>query len=238
MQTEVPGPAKTPLSCHYLGERKRPQSAIILLHGLGADASDLMSFARLLPFTQDGKTLLVFPQAPLLPVTICQGALMPAWFDIYTFEKDGEQDHRGLLHTCEAVRAIIAELQENDVPIGRIVLGGFSQGGAVALHCATHGTEAIAGAAGFSAYLPPTKEPLPSTSPRLPIFMSHGIYDEIISLEISRLSRDRLRSASHTVFFQTYPVGHSLDKDVATDFSRWCARLLDHGTLDKSSFTS
>ena len=77
-----------------------------------------------------------------------------------------------------------------------------------------------------------------STSPRVPIFMSHGIYDEITSLEISRLSRDRLRSASHTVFFQTCPVGHSLDKDVATDFSRWCARLLDHGTLDKSSFTS
>ncbi len=238
MQTEALDPAKTPLPCHYLGERKRPQSAIILLHGLGADASDLMGFARLLPFVQDNKTLLVFPQAPLLPVTVCNGALMPAWFDIYSFEKEGKQDHQGLLHSCEAVGAISAELQESDVPLSRIMLGGFSQGGAVALYYASHGTEAIAGAAGFSAYLPPAEEPLSSTSPRVPIFMSHGIYDEIISPGVSRLSRDRLRSANHTVFYQTYPVGHSLDKDVATDFSRWCARLLDYGTLDKSSFTS
>ncbi len=79
---------------------------------------------------------------------------------------------------------------------------------------------------------------LTALSPRVPIFMSHGIYDEIISPGVSRLSRDRLRSANHTVFYQTYPVGHSPDKDVATDFSRWCARLLDYGTLDKSSFTS
>ncbi len=241
MQTETLDPLNKPsgkmLPCQYLGKRRQPQRAIILLHGLGADADDLKSLAQLLPFAQDGKTLLVFPQAPQLPVTACNGTLLSAWFDIYTFEKGGVEDRRGLLNTCKGVQAIIAELLKNNVPLSRIVLGGFSQGGAVALYYASHSKEAIAGAAGFSAYLPLSGEPMPSTSPRVPIFMSHGIHDEIIPLEISQLSRDCLRSANHEVFFQTYPLGHNLDRDVVVDFSGWCARLLDDGTLNKLDFT-
>lgn len=174
----------------------------------------------------------VLPQAPTLPVTINAGMEMPAWYDIPSLREGSRQDVGGIQRAVGEVDEIVADLHARGIAHRRITVGGFSQGGAVALHYASRSAVPLAGAVALSAYLPLITE-LPQAATdagrATPIFMSHGARDEIIPLDYALVSRNALEQAGFEIAWREYPLGHSLDAQVLDDLSRWLAMRLDGG---------
>lgn len=208
-----------------------PDAAIVLLHGLGADAEEFRGVAEMLGPFGTANVEYALPQAPEQPVTVNGGLTMPAWFDILTM--DGErQDADGIHRAASELEEIIAEAHGRGIAHKRIFVGGFSQGGAVALHCAARGSRPLGGAVGLSSYLPlMTEYPSAATAGgrATPVFMSHGEHDDIIPLKYMRASRRALEQAEVDVTSQEYPLGHSFDTLVLADLSRWLSRRLSPG---------
>ncbi len=207
-----------------------PDAALILLHGLGSSPEDFRNAARLLELPRTARIEFVLPQAPTLPVTMNAGAEMPAWYDIPSLQEGSPQDAAGIRRASGEIGELVAELHARGVHHQRIVVGGFSQGGAAALHYASRAATPLAGAIALSAYLPLLDE-LPraatATGRATPIFMSHGAHDEIIPLDYALTSRTALEQAGFAVTWREYPLGHSLDAQVLADLSRWLTQRLE-----------
>ncbi len=201
---------------------------MIWLHGLGADGHD---FEPLVPYLglEPLGVRFVFPHAPRRPVTINMGLIMPAWYDIRDPGLVAEHDERGLAESVEAVRALLERETERCIPSSRIVLAGFSQGGAVALHAGLGHAEPLAGLLVLSAYLPAPErlEAGASEANRgTPIFQAHGLLDPLVPLARGEASRDRLRRLGYEVSWKTYPMGHEVCPEEVEDVGRWLrARL-------------
>ena len=200
-----------------------PQAAVIWLHGLGADGHD---FEPIVPELRLERAVrFVFPHAPVQPVTINQGMRMRAWYDIFQFG-GGREDDKGI----RASQALIAKLIEaQPVPPEKIVLAGFSQGGAIALQTALRYPKPLAGVMALSTYLPlaatlAAERAAPNA--QVPIFMAHGQYDEIIPIERAQASRDALQKLGHKIEWHEYPMPHSVCGDEVRDISAFLARLL------------
>ncbi|HXU40977.1 MAG TPA: alpha/beta fold hydrolase [Burkholderiales bacterium] len=200
-----------------------PRAAVIWLHGLGADGHD---FEPIVPELRLERAVrFVFPHAPVQPVTINQGMRMRAWYDIFQFG-GGREDDKGI----RASQALIAKLIEaQPVPPEKIVLAGFSQGGAIALQTALRYPKPLAGVMALSTYLPlaatlAAERAAPNA--QVPIFMAHGQYDEIIPIERAQASRDALQKLGHKIEWHEYPMPHSVCGDEVRDISAFLARLL------------
>jgi len=196
---------------------------VIWLHGLGADGHD---FEAIVPELRLKRAVrFVFPHAPVQPVTINQGMRMRAWYDIFQFG-GGREDDKGI----RASQALIAKLIEaQPVPPEKIVLAGFSQGGAIALQTALRYPKPLAGVMALSTYLPlaatlAAERAAPNA--QVPIFMAHGQYDEIIPIERAQASRDALQKLGHKIEWHEYPMPHSVCGDEVRDISAFLARLL------------
>ena len=210
---------------------RRPDAAIVLLHGLGAGAEDLRGAAEMLGPFGDINVEYVLPQAPELPVTVNGGVRMPAWFDILTMTGE-RQDAEGIHRAGGELEEIIADLHARGVARRRIFVGGFSQGGAVALHRAARDPQPLGGAVALSSYLPLITEyprAVAAGGRATPVFMSHGEHDEIIPLKYMRASRRALEQAGVDVVSREYPLGHSFDARVLADLSRWLSQRLGAG---------
>ena len=188
-----------------------PDASIIWLHGLGADGGDFVPIAEelALPFP----VRFVFPHAPSMPVTVNGGYLMPAWYDVYTLDIAGVQDETGIRNAQVMLEELIGqEISRGALP-ERIVLAGFSQGGAIALQTALRYPARLGGVLALSTYLPLVKtldaERCDANS-GIPIFMGHGSGDTVIPPEAALRSRDRLRAANYPVEWHEYPMGHSV----------------------------
>ena len=206
---------------------KNPTASIIWLHGLGADGND---FAPIVPELRLPKTAIrfVFPHAPVRPVTINAGMRMRAWYDI----ADGanrREDERGVRASQVLIEALIAREKERGTKAGRLVLAGFSQGGAIALHAGLRDPERIAGIMALSAYVP-VGEKLSaerSTANRdVPIFMGHGSDDPIIPLVRAEQSRNLLKSLGYPVEWHEYGMPHSVCPEELTDIGTWLRKVL------------
>ena len=203
-------------------------AAVILMHGLGADAHDLYPLPPALGLPSDLHVRYVFPGAPRMPVTINMGMVMPAWFDIRAIGP-GTQDEAGIRRAATWIDELIAREVERGVPPGRIVLGGFSQGGALALFTGLRYPEALAGVICMSAYLPlaETLDAEASAANRgVPIFGAHGTADPLVGVELGRRSRDRLLEAGYTVDWREYPMEHQICSEELSDIGRWLAGVL------------
>ena len=206
---------------------KNPTVSVIWLHGLGADGND---FAPIVPELRLPKAGIrfVFPHAPVRPVTINAGMRMRAWYDI----ADGanrREDERGVRASQVLIEALIAREKERGTKAGRLVLAGFSQGGAIALHAGLRDPERIAGIMALSAYVP-VGEKLSaerSTANRdVPIFMGHGSDDPIIPLVRAEQSRNLLKSLGYPVEWHEYGMPHSVCPEELTDIGAWLRKVL------------
>ena len=201
-----------------------PQAAVIWLHGLGADGHD---FEPIVPeLDLPGPVRFLFPHAPVRPVTINQGMRMRAWYDIFQFG-GGPEDEAGIRASQNIVEGMIAAAKERGA--SKIVLAGFSQGGAVVLHTALRHAERLAGVMALSTYLPLAATVAAERSPAsagVPIFMAHGQYDDIIPLRRAEQSRQALEGLGYPVQWRAYPMPHSVCPQEIADISAFLRRIL------------
>ena len=201
-----------------------PRTSVIWLHGLGADGHD---FEPIVPELElDQPVRFVFPHAPVRPVTINQGMRMRAWYDILQFGP-GPEDETGVRASQQLVEEMIAA--EKARGIGKIVLAGFSQGGAIVLQTALRHSERLAGVLALSTYLPlhRTLETERSAANReVPIFMAHGQYDDVIPLQRAEQSKQLLERLGYKVQWRTYPMPHSVCPEEIADISAFLRQIL------------
>jgi len=203
-----------------------PRAAVIWLHGLGADGHDFEPIVPELRLPHEMAVRFVFPHAPLRPVTLNAGMRMRAWYDIVQLG-GGPEDAAGIRASEALTRQLIAN---QNLPAERIVLAGFSQGGAIALQTALRYPERLAGVLALSTYLPlaATLEKERAGANRdVPIFMAHGLYDDIIPLRRAEESRTLLSAAGCDVEWHSYPMPHSVCGDEIADISRFLVRTLE-----------
>src|SRR5689334_4679750 len=179
-----------------------PTATVIVMHGLGADGNDFVPIANELDLSSVGPVRFVFPNAPVIPVTINGGYRMPAWYDIVVADLVAREDEAGLRRSQAAIEALIASEKARGIAAHRIVVAGFSQGCAMALLTGLRHTERLAGIVGLSGYLPiagSTAAEASSAGRQTPIFLAHGTHDEVIALDRAEASRDALQALGYEV---------------------------------------
>ena len=204
-----------------------PVATLIILHGLGADGSDFAPFVDEIDLGAVGPVRWLFPNAPQQPVTINGGYVMPSWFDIRHDRAD--EDEAGLRRSQAAIEALLAQEKARGMPAGRIVLGGFSQGCAMALLTGLRHAERLAGIVGMSGYLPlagTLAAERSAANADVPIFLAHGTQDEMVALPRATASRDALAALGYAVDWHAYPMGHSVCMQEVQDLRRWLLKVL------------
>lgn len=199
-------------------------AAVIWMHGLGADGHDFVPMIPELRLPAAARVRFVFPHAAVRPVTINGGHAMRAWYDIRDLTPAGRDDEAGFAEARQRIEDCIAREREAAVRADRIVLAGFSQGGAVALHVGLRHAEALAGIIALSCYLPLRARLGAELAPAnrgVPILMCHGSQDEVVQQQFGELSRDAMRAAGLAVDWRSYPMGHSVCLPQIGDISTW-----------------
>lgn len=205
------------------------RSSVIWLHGLGADGHDFESVVPELGLSDELAVRFVFPHAPQRPVTINGGMVMRAWYDILGFDSRRDEDIEGLRTSEAQVRALVEREVSRGVDEERIVLAGFSQGGAIALQAGVRHPRRLAGIMALSTYLTlPEKleSEMSSANGDCPIFMAHGIHDPVVPFEGGRLSREALEARGYEIEWREYPMPHSVCIEEIADISSWLTRVL------------
>lgn len=204
-----------------------PDASIIWLHGLGADGSDFVPIAQELSLPINVRY--VFPHAPVMPVTINGGYVMSAWYDIFDNDIAGNQDEAGIRMSAAQLDALVAHEQSRGVAVHRIVLAGFSQGGAIALQAALRYPKKLAGVLALSTYLPLAEKldaEKTACNLALPIFMAHGVADTVIPLTAASSSRNKLELEGYEVEWHEYPMAHSVCPQEIDDIRRFLLKVL------------
>jgi phospholipase/carboxylesterase len=218
-----------PLSCVELEPPREARSAVIWLHGLGADGHDFEPIVPYLGLGDDLPVRFVFPHAPKRAVTINLGLIMRAWYDIRGTGLREDEDEKGIRESAEQIRALVVRENDRGVPAARIVLAGFSQGGAMALHVGLRHPEPLAGVLALSCYLvseATLEREIAAANRGLLIFQAHGTEDPLVPLEAGSMARDRLVDMGYEVEWRTYPVGHAVHPQEIQDAGAWLRRVL------------
>lgn len=206
--------------------KKNGSSVIIWLHGLGADGHDFEPVVQMLNLPHIKFTL---PHAPYRPVTLNNGYEMRAWYDIFGLQPDSPQDEVGINGMQETINSMIEAEIARGIPSHRILLAGFSQGGAIALHTATRFDQPLAGVLALSTYLPlknQLQEKQHVANKHLPIWMAHGRHDSVITLSTAQSSRQALESAGYHVEWHEYEMPHSVCEEEVNDIRDFLLRVL------------
>lgn len=215
-----------PLTTLEIATGKDITASVIWLHGLGASGDDFAPVAEQLQLPH---IRFILPHAPERPVSINGGYVMPAWYDLLGLEIDSPQDEAGIRATQQAIEALIAREQQRGIAPGRIVLAGFSQGGAIALHTALRYPQRLAGVLALSTYLPLKPLLAPEkhfANEKLPIFIGHGTFDTVISLEVCQISASLLKQHGYVVEWHEYAMAHSVCLEEIADIRDFLSRLL------------
>jgi phospholipase/carboxylesterase len=206
-----------------------PTAAVIVMHGLGADGNDFVPIANELDLSPVGPVRFVFPNAPVIPVTVNGGYQMPAWYDIAAADLGMREDEAGLRRSQAAIEALIANEKARGIAPDRIVVAGFSQGCAMALMTGLRHTERLAGIVGLSGYLPiaaTTAAERHAANHETPVFLAHGRQDPVVPLARALQSREALTALGHTVEWHEYPMAHSVCMEEIADLNRFLLRVL------------
>ncbi len=222
---------KTPLElCNHHTNPDTINASVIWLHGLGADGYDFEPVAKqLLKPEALPNVRFVLPHAPDMAVTRNNGYIMPAWYDIYGVIPVNQEDEAGIKTSQHYIDVLIQTEIDRGISSDRIVLAGFSQGGAIALHTALRYPHKLAGVLALSTYLPLHSKLSTEAHPanqNIPIFMAHGIFDDVISLEMSKLSRDLLQNSGFSVNWYEYRMAHSVCAEEIIDIEQFLKRVL------------
>lgn len=206
-----------------------PTASVVLMHGLGADGNDFVPIAQELDLASVGPVRFVFPNAPVMPVTINGGYQMPAWYDIYGPNLVQREDEAGLRRSQAAIEGLIEREKGRGIPARRIVVAGFSQGCAMALMTGLRHQEKLAGIVGLSGYLPLAAMLAAERSAAnqdTPIFMAHGSADPVVVLQRATASRDALKALGYAIDWHEYPMAHSVCMEEVADLNGWLLKVL------------
>jgi phospholipase/carboxylesterase len=205
-----------------------PDGSIIWLHGLGADGHDFEPIVPELRLPASLALRFVFPHAPVRPVTINGGMTMRAWYDIFSLDRGGPVDETGIRDSGEIANTLIRRECDRGIAAERIVLAGFSQGGAIALHAALRYPEKLAGLMALSTYLPLTSSldaevvNNPAAVNRdIPIFMAHGTFDPVLPMQMGSDSRDLLNDRGFDIEWRDYPMAHAVCAEEIAHIRDW-----------------
>ena len=209
-----------------------PTATVIWMHGLGADGND---FAPMVPELRLGSApaiRFVFPHAPMIPVTINNGYVMRAWYDISYGDLEGKSrqaDEKGVRASRAEIEKLIAREVARGIRANKIVIAGFSQGGAIALHTGLRHAAPLAGIMALSTYLPaPHTLPAEAAAANrdIALFYAHGSDDQVIPIAMAETSRQTLSAAGYAVDWHEYPMQHSVCLEEIRDISAWLQTVL------------
>lgn len=207
-----------------------PRFAVILMHGLGADANDFVSLVPELRFTYAPAVRFVFPNAPEIAVTANNGYVMRAWYDIRSFQRISQQvDEAGIESSCITVRQLIEAQNRRGIPTSNIFLAGFSQGAAMTYSAGLTHPEALAGLIVMSGYVPSAcfiDSRLSAANRSTPIFAAHGMYDDVLPIELGEAARDFAIARGCKVDWSAYPMPHSVCEEEISELRAWLGALL------------
>jgi phospholipase/carboxylesterase len=208
------------LSCVEVEPATAANAAIIWLHGLGADGSDFVPVLPMLHLPAGLAVRYVLPHAPVMAVTVNHGAIMPAWYDVMDFDAERKYNHDDLLKSAAAVQALISREIERGIPSERIMLIGFSQGGAVNFQAALSYDKKLAGLLALSTYFPTARTLTPNpANASLPIAIFHGAGDPLLSISLARTARRQLEHMGLVPEFRTYDMGHEVCGEEINDIA-------------------
>lgn len=204
------------------------RGTLIWLHGLGADGHDFEPLIPQLDLVDRLGVRVILPHAHRRPVTINGGMVMRAWYDIVAQNIGARQDADGILQSEQAILQLVSREIERGVPVNRIALAGFSQGGAIVLHTGLRLQQSLAGILALSCYLP-LAERFPgeaSTESRAtPILMCHGLEDSVIPIALAEASRNSLLDAGYTLEWRSYPMPHAVCPEEIRDVAGWLSGI-------------
>jgi phospholipase/carboxylesterase len=197
-----------------------PITSVIWMHGLGADAGDFVPAVPALSLGLQWPVRFIFPNAPQRPVTINGGMMMRAWYDMTGFDPEASQDEAGIRASSEAVHALVSREVNRGISADRIVVAGFSQGGAMALFSGLRYPHRLAGIISLSAYLPLAShldEEAAAANRDVPVFIGHGNTDDVVPIIRGRDTREFLTNLDYPVTWKTYPITHSVSPEELDD---------------------
>jgi len=202
---------------------------VIWMHGLGADGHDFEPIVPELRLPATTRIRFVFPHAPLRPVTINQGHVMRAWYDVRALAGVRREDEAGVRQSARQIEALLARERQRGIAPRRIVIAGFSQGGAMALHVALRYADRLAGILALSCYLPLANTLDTEFAPAnrdVPIFWAHGLHDPMIPQAMAEQGRAQLAELGYQIDWHQYPIPHSVSAEEIADVARWLERVL------------
>lgn len=206
-----------------------PDAAVIWLHGLGADGSDFVPIIDQLQLPSNLAIRFIFPHAPMRPITINQGYHMPGWYDISSLSTIEQEDEAGIKESSAILKQICEDQEADGISSSRIIVAGFSQGGAIALHCGCRYPRPLAGIMALSAYLAlpdSLDDEISENMAETPVFMAHGRQDDVISYEYGYDSKEQLEAHDVPVIWYEYDMGHSVCLEEINHIRQWLTDTL------------
>ena len=207
----------------------QPTASIIWLHGLGADGHDFEPIVPELGLSGSPAVRFVFPHAPYRPVTVNGGATMRAWYDIAIDERGFRQDEAHIRDSEQTLRRLIEQERERGIDSRRIVLAGFSQGAAIALHTGLRYPQALAGIMALSMPVPLPERiasELNAANARVPVFLAHGTQDQVVPYPMGEYGHHLLEQIGLPVEWHSYPMGHTVTQEEVADIRAWLGRVI------------
>jgi phospholipase/carboxylesterase len=228
IKTEVQ--TETVLSCIEIEAPSfPPRHSVIWLHGLGADGNDFASIVPELQLPASLGVRFVFPHAPVMPITMNQGAAMRAWFDIAALSFQAKIDEAGIAASVNKIEQLIAKEEALGIPAAHIILAGFSQGSVIALTTGLLHAKRLGGVMALSGYLPMADKFLQKANPNnaeLPIFVAHGTEDTVLPCALGKMTYAALEQAGYPASWYSYPMAHSVCTKEIQDISHWLQTVL------------
>ena len=214
-----------------LSTSDKPDASVIWLHGLGADGHDFEGLVPELKLPDNLAIRFIFPHAPNRPITLNNGYVMRGWYDISSLEFGQQEDISGIHQSSAAITQLIENEITRGIPSHRILLAGFSQGGAIVLHTALRYTKKLAGVMALSTYLPlknTLENEIIDANKNISIFMAHGIQDDIVNYQYGVQSRILLEQNHCAVEWHDYAMSHSVCMDEIKDMRKWLIERLSN----------
>lgn len=206
-----------------------PDAAVIWLHGLGADGNDFVPIIEQLQLPSHYAIRFIFPHAPVRPISINQGYQMPGWYDIKSLSITEQEDEAGIIESSTILKHLCEEQEASGIDSRRIVVAGFSQGGAIALHCGCRYSRPLAGIMALSTYLAlpdslsdEISEHMTETS----VFIAHGRQDEVVSYDSGRECMEQLEANDVPVLWYEYDMGHAVCREETHHIRQWLTDVL------------
>tara|TARA_R110000851_G_scaffold9231_4_gene34581 strand:- start:2380 stop:3060 length:681 start_codon:yes stop_codon:yes gene_type:complete len=212
-----------------LEPREPANAAVIWLHGLGADGHDFVPIVPELGLPAGHRIRFIFPHAEVRPVTLNGGMAMRAWYDIATLDRNGAVDDAGIAASRQRLQRRITKEIESGIAAERIVVAGFSQGGAIAYHTALRHRPRLAGLLALSTYLPGAGAVISAedlTDRSLPMMVMHGAHDPVLPMALGQMAAEQISTLGFTPQWRAYPMAHQVCFEQITEIGRWLAECL------------